>query len=336
MLKSLMNRIGSRWNQQRLDRCGRRALVAPLLMLLLLPAAADESLPADASLPVVATFSILGDLTEALGGARVTVRTLVGPGGDAHVYTPTPADARQLGEAQLLIVNGLGFEGWMDRLVDAAGYGGPIVVATDGVAPRRTEDGGTDPHAWQDPANGRRYIENIRDGLLAVDPDGAAGYRERAAQVLADLDGVAARMSESLAAIPLERRRVVTSHDAFGYFGDAFDIDFIAPVGTSTESEASAADVAALVRQIRSERIPAVFVENISDPRLLEQIRRETGARLGGTLYSDALSPSDGPAATYLDMLTYNTTTLAAALATAAADIGVEPPAPATSHGDPK
>ena len=332
MLKSLMIRIATRWTQYRRGIGRRQVPVALLLMLTLLPAAADESLP------VVATFSILGDLTDAIGGERVTVTTLVGPGGDAHVYTPTPADARVLGEAQLLIVNGLGFEGWMDRLVEAAGYGGAIVVATDGVAPRRTEDGGTDPHAWQDPANGRRYIENIRDGLVAADPQGAAGYRERAAQVLAELDLVAAQIAESLAAIPLERRRVVTSHDAFGYFADAFDIDFIAPVGTSTESEASAADVASLVRQIRSEAIPAVFIENISDPRLLEQIRRETGTQLGGTLYSDALSPPDGPAATYLDMLTHNAATLTAALATAAPDAGVgsEPPIPATTNGEPQ
>jgi zinc/manganese transport system substrate-binding protein len=270
---------------------------------------------ADGPLPIVATFSILGDLTAAVGGDRVSVTTLVGPGGDAHVYNPTPGDARRLGEARVFIANGLGFEGWMARLAEAAGYEGPVIIATTGIEPRVTEDGDIDPHAWQDPANGVRYIENIRDGLIAADPAGADVYRARAADYLDELRTLSGRMGDALAAIPSERRLVVTSHDAFGYLGAAFDIAFVAPTGVSTEAEASAADVASLIRQIRAHAIPAVFVENISDPRLLQQIRRETGVRLGGTLYSDALSPADGPASTYLRMLAHNTDTIAAALA---------------------
>jgi zinc/manganese transport system substrate-binding protein len=330
-MRDILDRLRRRPANRQAGRC--RGLAAALLMLALLPPAA-----ADEPLAVVATFSILGDLTVAVGGERVAVTTLVGPGGDGHVYTPTPTDARALNGAQLFVVNGLSFEGWMERLIDAAGYEAPIVVATDGITPRRAEDGSTDPHAWQDPANGRRYVENIRDGLIAVDPAGAAGYRARADAYLAALDATAAQISESLAAIPPEYRRVVTSHDAFGYFGDTFGIDFIAPVGVSTENEASAADVAALIRQIRADAIPAVFVESISDPRLLEQIRRETGTRLGGTLYSDALSPPDGPAATYLDMLEHNAATLAAALAPAAVagDAAAASPVPAIHPGAPQ
>ena len=297
-----------------LARRAARAITLPLLLLLGAASAAEP-------LPVVASFSILGDMAAAVGGDRVAVTTLVGPGGDAHVYTPAPADAKHLGAARLFIVNGLGFEGWMERLTEAAGYDGPVTVAAEGIEPRRTSHDEIDPHAWQDPVNGARYIRNIRDGLIAADPAGAEGYRTRAEAYLRELEALSERMRKRLAAIAPERRKVVTSHDAFGYFGAAFDIAFIAPTGVSTEADASAADVAALIRQIRADAIPAVFVENISDPRLLEQIREETGARPGGTLYSDALSPPDGPAATYLRMLAHNTETIAAALApTAFAD----------------
>ncbi|MCF7984003.1 MAG: zinc ABC transporter substrate-binding protein [Thiohalocapsa sp.] len=193
------------------------AIALPLLLLLdAAPAGADEPLP------VVASFSILGDLTAAVGGDRVAVTTLVGPGGDVHVYAPTPADARRLGEARVFIANGLGFEGWMARLTEAAGFDGHVIMAAEGIEPRLTDAGDTDPHAWQDPANGARYIENIRDGLIAADPTGADGYHERAARSLAALAALSDRMRDTLSAIPPERRKVVTSHDAFGYFGAAF------------------------------------------------------------------------------------------------------------------
>lgn len=305
----------------------RRSRASCAILLSILLSLGAGPVGADAPLPVVTTFSILGDLAGAVGGDRVSVTALVGPGGDAHVYNPTPTDARRLSEARLFIANGLGFEGWMARLAEAAGYKGPVIIASTGIAPRVTEDGDTDPHAWQDPANGMRYVENIRDGLIAADPAGADVYRARAAAYLDELRTLSARLGDTLAAIPPARRTVVTSHDAFGYFGAAFDIAFVAPTGVSTEAEASAADVAALIRQIRTDAIPAVFVENISDPRLLEQVRRETGVQLGGTLYSDALSPADGPASSYLRMLAHNTETIAAALVAPviAGDRGAQP-----------
>jgi zinc/manganese transport system substrate-binding protein len=297
----------------------RFAATLSLALALLLPPLAG----AEAPLRVVASFSILGDLVHQVGGDRVVLTTLVGPGGDAHVFEPTPADARKLGEADVLVVNGLGFEGWIDRLVEASGFAGRKVVAAAAVKPRRTEvehageeqdHGDIDPHAWQDPANVMRYVEQIRDGLIAADPAGAADYRGRAEASLAELQTLDADLRTTLGTIPPQRRKVVTSHDAFGYFGDAYGIAFLAPVGVNTEAEASAADVAALIRQIRAEDIPAVFVETIADPRLLEQIQRETGARLGGTLYSDALSPPEGPASTYLALMRHNAATFAAAL----------------------
>lgn len=288
---------------------------------------------AEAAINVVASFSILGDIVQQVGGDRVHLRTLVGPDGDAHVYQPTPADARSVAETQLLIVNGLGFEGWMDRLTEASGYKGPVVTATAGVEPLQIaeveaeteQEAGEagqadqdhseiDPHTWQSLANARIYVRNIADGLAAVDRAGAETYRDNAARYLKEIDAVEAQIREMVASLPAERRKVVTSHDAFGYFSAAYGIEFNAPVGVYTEAEASAGDVANLIRQIEKEKITAVFVENISDRRLIDQIVRETGARIGGTLYSDALSKADGPAGTYLDMMRHNIQTLVAAL----------------------
>ena len=287
---------------------------------------------AQEKLNVIATFSILGDIVANVGGDRVTVTTLVGPDGDAHVFQPAPADAQAVAGAQVIVANGLGFEGWMDRLVEASGSKATIITASGGVEPRAFEEeeheegedhaeeeghdhGGTDPHAWQSVANVELYVGNIERGLAAADPAGAETYKANAAAYLAELQTMDAEIKAAIAALPEDRRTIVTSHDAFGYFGAAYGMTFKAPQGISTESEASAADVAALITQIRDEKIPAVFVENITDRRLLDQIATETGATIGGTLYSDALSGPEGPAATYLTMMRYNLGQLTQALA---------------------
>jgi len=269
----------------------------------------------------VASFSILGDMVKQVGGDRVDVATLVGPDGDAHVFSPTPADAKTLAGAQLFFVNGLGFEGWMERLEKSSGFKGQTIVASTGVKPRSMveEEGGTpetitDPHAWQDLENGKLYVANIRDGLIAADPEGKSVYEANAAKYLDAIAKEEMAVKQALAALPEASRKIITSHDAFGYFGAAYGLEIIAPEGVSTESEASAQDVAKIIRQIRQEKIPAVFIENITDHRLLDQIARETGAKIGGTLYSDALSGADGPAATYLDMFKHNVGALTAAL----------------------
>jgi len=282
------------------------------------PAFAQEN--AQQKLKAVATFSILGDLVANVGGARTDVATLVGPNSDAHVYSPTPADAKTLAQAKVVVVNGLGLEGWLTRLVTASGSRAATVTASTGIKPRRMEDehhGGqfvTDPHAWQSIANAKIYVTNIRDGLVKVDPDGRAAYAANATAYLAKLDALEADVKAAIERIPADRRRIITTHDAFGYFGAAFGMEFIAPQGVSTESEASAKDVAKIITQIRTQKIPAVFMENISDPRLMQQIARETGAKIGGTLYSDALSGANGPAATYIDMMRNNVREFAAAL----------------------
>jgi zinc/manganese transport system substrate-binding protein len=266
----------------------------------------------------VATFSILGDFVRNVGGERVQLATLVGANGDVHVYAPTPGDVKTIATADTVFVNGLGLEGWLDRLIAASATRAVIVVTSTGVTPRsgtRSHDhAASDPHAWQSVANAKVYIANIRDGLIAADRGGERSYQGNAAAYLAKLDALDAEMKAAIAAIPPARRKVITTHNAFGYFADAYGIEFIAPEGLSTEAEPSARDVAKLIEQIRRDNVPALFLENVSDPRLLQRIAAETGVRIGGELYSDALSPPNGPAATYIEMMRSNVRELTSAL----------------------
>ncbi len=266
---------------------------------------------------VVATFSVLGDMASRVGGARVQVHTLVGHDADAHVYQPTPADAKTIAQAGLVVINGFGFEGWIARLIKSSGYRGQVLTASNGVRTLARQHGerDPDPHAWQDLANALRYADNIAQALSEVDPAGQADYRRNADKYKSEISALDAEIRQSFAALPAARRKVVTAHDAFAYFGRAYGIAFISPVGVNTDAEPSAADVGRIIEQIRRERIPAVFMESISDPRLLERIRQESGARIGGVLYSDSLSGPGGPATSYLDMMRHNARTLAAALA---------------------
>jgi zinc/manganese transport system substrate-binding protein len=289
----------------------RIALVA-LLAVLATPGFAQDKLK------VVATFSILADLVKNVGGDRVEVQALVGANGDAHVYQPTPGDAKTLADSKVVFVNGLGFEGWMERLIKASGSKAVLVTATNGIKPRKAIDdhghGDADPHAWQSVANAKIYVANIRDGLSAADPGGKASYEANAASYLAKLDALDAEVKAAIDKIPAELRKIITTHDAFGYFAAAYNVSFIAPQGVSTESEVSAKDVAKIITQIRKQKIPAVFLENVSDDRLLKRIGAESGARIGGTLYSDALTDQKGAAPTYLDMMRHNVKQLAEAL----------------------
>ncbi len=366
----------------------RRALLISATAVLTLSLAGPIAAHSDEPIPVVATFSILGDMVERIGGEHVAVVTLVGPDGDAHVYQPTPADARAVSEAEVLIVNGLEFEGWINRLIDASDFNGARAVATAGIEPIAFEDdhddhddehgdhhdddhaeeddhddqgdehaeedhhdnhgdeqakdedhehhdeehaegehhddhgnehahhdhGAFDPHAWQSLDNAVTYVDNITAALAQSDPDNAATFYQNRASYVAEIEALDAEIHKIIAGLPENRRTVVTSHDAFQYFGHDYQLTFLAPQGLSTESEASAQDVARLIEQMRAEGITAVFVENITDSRLLEQIANETGASIGGTLFPDALSGSDGPAATYLDMMRHNAETLTQAL----------------------
>lgn len=269
---------------------------------------------ADDRIDVVASFSILADMVRNVGGDRVEVTALVGPDGDAHVYAPTPADAKKVAAARLLVVNGFGFEGWMPRLLQASGSKAQIAVATKGIMPRKL-GGHEDPHAWQSVANAKIYVVNILDGLIAVAPDHADIFKANADAYLAKLDALDREVREAVAKIPEARRKVISTHDAFGYFADAYGVTFFSPLSVSTDSEPSARDIAAIIAQIKVAKIPAVFLENISDPRLIRQIAAETGARIGGTLYSDSLTGEKGQAPTYIDMVRHNIKALTGALA---------------------
>jgi len=261
---------------------------------------------------VVATFSILADLARSVGGDAVEAASLVGPNGDAHAYAPSPADAKRLADAKLILVNGLGFEGWIDRLVKASGTKAQVIVASKGVKPRQMTDedehdhGKTDPHAWQSVANAKTYVANIRDALVKADPANKSTYDANASAYLTRLDALDNDIRAAIAAVPAARRRIITTHDAFGYFAAAYGLQMIAPQGVSTEAEVSARDVAKIIRQIKAQKIPAVFMENVTDPRLMQRIAQESGAKIGGRLYSDALSDANGPAPTYVDMMRSN------------------------------
>ncbi len=350
----------------------RRTLLKSATAVLALLLAGRVAAQSTEPIPVVATFSILGDMVERIGGKHVAVTTLVGPDGDTHVYKPTPADARAVSEAQVLIVNGLEFEGWLDRLIDASDFDGLRVVATEGIEPIAFEDvedhheggdhakrdhgdgkddygkddpgqvhgkkhaeannrddhadekqddhhdghdhGAFDPHAWQSLKNAVTYVDNITAALSKAEPAIASTFYGNRAAYVAEIEALDADIREIVASLPTDRRTIVTSHDAFQYFGRDYGLTFLAPQGLSTESEASALDVARLIEQMRDEGISAVFIESIMDSRLLEQIANETGATFGGTLYPGALSGPGGPAPTYLDMMRHNATTLAQSL----------------------
>jgi zinc/manganese transport system substrate-binding protein len=303
----------------------RRAIVRASLVVAALAVVSGVA-QAQERLKVVTSFSILADLTKNVGGDRVDVSALVGPGGDAHVYSPTPADARNVAAAKLVIVNGLGFEGWLSRLVKSAGNKATVVTATKGITPRKEKADAhghkhshdhdeADPHAWQSVANAKIYVGNIRDALIAADASGAEAYRKNAEAYVAKLDALDGEVREAVAKLPAERRKVISTHDAFGYFADAYGITFIAPQGVSTEAEPTARDVARIISQIKAQKIPAVFLENVSDPRLMRRISVESGARLGGTLFSDSLTDEKGAAPTYIDMIRYNIKALTGALA---------------------
>lgn len=299
----------------------RKLLLAlAAVTLLTLPAQAQEKIR------VLASFSILGDLVREVGGDRVEVSTLVGVNTDMHGFQPTPGDAKAVANAKLVVINGLGLEGWADRLVKSANYKGARLVASKGVKALSAETEGAghnhkhthsdryDPHAWQEVANVKIYVANIRDALASVDPEGKEAYTRNATAYLQKLDALEAEVQQMFAGLSEKERRAITSHDAFHYFGDAYGIEFLAAQGAGGETQPSARDVARLIQQIRKEGVKAVFLENISNPRVVEQISRETKVKIGGTLYSDALSDAKGPAPTYIDLVRHNAKTIAAAL----------------------
>ncbi|WP_439877487.1 metal ABC transporter substrate-binding protein [Pseudomonas prosekii] len=290
--------------------------VVLVLFSLLLSMSIPALAAAAEKLQVVTSFSILADMTQQVGGGHIQITNMVGADADAHTYEPTPDDAKALLNAKLIIKNGLGFEPWLDRLVTSTETTAPVISASHGVIPRSLdEDGETvpDPHAWHNLANSELYIANITKALIAADPANRADYQHNSQAYLKQIYALLAEAKAKLGSLPPGNRKIVTSHDAFGYLGQAYGIDFMAPQGLSTERDPSAAEVAALITQIRQAKVKAVFMENIKDARLLKQIADESGAKIGGTLYSDALAAS-GPASTFAGLFEYNLNTLYDAL----------------------
>jgi zinc/manganese transport system substrate-binding protein len=270
-------------------------------------------LHAEGRLDVVASFSILADLVKNVGGDRVKVTSLVGPNGDVHVYTPAPQDAKTIADAQLVVINGLGLEGWLPRLLQSSGSKATVVTASNCISPLKLGSE-ADPHAWQSVDNAKIYVQSIRDALVQADVADADYFRQNADRYLAELDALDHEVRGDVDQIPPERRKVISTHDAFGYFAKAYGIVFIAPLGVSTETEPSARDIAAIIAQVKKDKIPAVFLENITDDRLMRRIAEETGARLGGSLFSDSLTDEKGPVPTYIAMVRHNIKALTSAL----------------------
>ena len=290
------------------------------LLSMALPALVSLSaVPASAeTLKVVASFTVLADVVKQVGGEHVKVTSLVGPNGDPHEFEPSPADAKSLNAAKVTFVSGEGLEGWMDRLISASGYKGRPVIVSEGINTRTMEEDGqavTDPHVWNSPVNVKVWVANIEKALSAADPADAAAFKANAEAYTKTLDQLDAYARSKFATIPADRRKVLTSHDAFGYFGREYDVGFLAPLGVSTESEASAADVAKLIEQIRTEHVKTYFIENSNDPRLVMQVASATGAEPGGELYVESLSDAKGPAPTYEKMFRYNVNQISAAMA---------------------
>ena len=277
------------------------------LVLAALPAAAQDKVK------VVASFSILGDMVEQVTGDLAEVATIVGPDADAHVYTPNTGDAKAVANADVIFVNGLGFETWSQTLIENSGTNAEVLVATDGVTPLEVE-GEIDPHAWNALTNGMIYIENIAKGMGRIDPENEATYKANADAYIARLQILHDDAKAKLNKLPAGQRTVVTAHDAFGYLENAYGLTFLAPVGIDTEAEPSAKELAELVDHLKDVGAGALFVENITSPALVEQIARETGIKMGGRLYSDALSERGGPATSYEKMFEHNLNALIEAL----------------------
>lgn len=310
----------------------RRATLGSLLALLSLPLTARAQTPTATPLKVVATFSVLGDLTQAVGGDAIQLTTLIGPGVDAHTYDPSPADLAMLEGADVIVENGLGFEPWLDNFLDSTNFQGERIIASEGITPRHADEdehegadthdeehghGGDDPHVWHSVPNAITMVENTRDGLKTVDPDRASAYDANAKAKIADLQALDAWVREQVATLPEDRRKLVTSHDTFGYFADTYGFQIIGTALGSLSTEAgdpSARQIAQLVHQIQEAGVPAIFAENVANPDLMEAIAAEAGVALAPSLYSDALGAPGTPGDTYDGMMRSNVATIVQAL----------------------
>ncbi len=262
------------------------------------------------TIDVVASFTVLADVVKNVGGDYVNVKSLVPPNGDPHEFEPSPDDAKAVKAAAVNFVSGEGLETWFERLVKASGATLKPVVVSTGIKTHIFEEDGkkvTDPHVWNSVPNVLIWVANIEKELAKADPEDAAAFKANAERYSKELQELNVSVHAKIGAVPRDKRNVLTSHDAFGYYGKEYGVSFLSPLGVSTETEASAADVAKLIDQIKKEHVKVYFFENSNDPRLIKQIADATGAQPGGELYPEALSAADGPASTYAKLIQYNT-----------------------------
>lgn len=269
------------------------------------------------TIDVVASFTVLADVVKNVGGEHVNVKSLVPPNGDPHEFEPSPEDAKSVKAAAVTFISGDGLENWFQRLAKAAGATEKPVVVSAGIKTRSLEEDGkkvTDPHVWNSVPNVLIWVANIEKALAKADPEDAAAFKANAERYTKELKELDASIRSRVGAVPKDKRKVLTSHDAFGYYGAEYGVTFLSPLGVSTETEASAADVAKLIDQIKKEHIKVYFIESSNDPRLVEQVAKATGAQAGGELYPEALSAADGPVPTYVKLMQYNTDKIVSAI----------------------
>lgn len=265
---------------------------------------------------VVSSASIFQDMAKNIGGDKITSESIVPVGGDPHTYTPKPSDVELVSSADLILINGLTFEGWITELIENSGTKAKVVLITEGIEPIKSLNyhNASDPHAWMNAQNGLKYAYNISAGLAAVDPDNALYYADNGSKYSAEIKKVDSYIKQQIATIPEAQRILITSHDAFQYYGRAYDITLNAIMGISTESEAQSKDVQRVVNAIKVNKVPAVFIESTINPKMLQQIASDTGVKIGGELYADSIGEEDSEAPTYLKMLTHNTDVIVNAL----------------------
>lgn len=263
---------------------------------------------AQAKVRVVTSFTILADFVQQVGQDKVDVLNLVSADSDPHMYEPTPQDVKNIAKADIIFINGLGFEGWLGRLTKAANTKGDVVVCTEHIHPRLVFEDTLlkDPHAWHSIPHAKIYVQNIARALKKKDPSNKAFYEKNMRTYLEKLTQLDESMRRRIDHIPPNRRKIITAHDAFGYFGNSYGVQVFAPQGVSTESETKIHSIIDLVKQIKQEKIRIIFIEKISNPKVIQQISDETGAQIGGELYADGLSATDGPANSYINMVRYN------------------------------
>lgn len=296
--------------------------------------------PAANKLPVIATYSILGDMVQNVGGELIDLKVLVGPDGDAHAYEPVPADSASLLQAKVLFENGLEFETWLDDLYTASGSQAVRAVVSEGITPLKAPEEGEhghaegeshsaseagqeehdhgefDPHIWHSVANSEIMVANIAKALSAADPTNATIYQANAATYTTQLKELDAFIKQEVATLPAERRKIVTTHDTFGYFAQDYGFEIVGTaLGITTETaDPSAAQIADLVTDIKATGVPAIFAENIANSTVMETIAKEAGVKLVPELYTDALGPQGSEGETYIKMMRFNTTTMVTAL----------------------